>query len=396
MRRHEDDVNFGWGVCIGYSPKSLPADDDDPNAWSVDVAVLCSINGTDNANALDMTPCTIADYTSITANVFVVKFSFLDIIALSRMRINLPASVFNEEGKKTLTRTLDKLDKQFGEEKVPRLTPDEMKMDKESAPHIAKIGDKIERLKKRIANNELVKSPTAQLEKEFDRYKEKEALGKRIEHIREQLRQMQKTVLKDELKQLMRVLRRLDYIDKDNMILRKGRVACEITTDDENEVLMTELLFKGVLNTMETEMIVALLSCLVNVHKTPDNFSLPQEFEGPYQELKTIVKRIADVSIESGVTGVDSGKAADEKLFPSLMEVTYKWTKGARFLDVVGLTSAYEGDIVRMMRRLEELLRQMAGAARSPAIGSTELHDKFMAGITLIKRDIIFASSLYL
>ena len=147
---------------------------------------------------------------------------------------------------------------------------------------------------------------------------------------------------------------------------------------------------------METEMIVALLSCLVNVHKTPDNFSLPQEFEGPYQELKTIVKRIADVSIESGVTGVDSGKAADEKLFPSLMEVTYKWTKGARFLDVVGLTSAYEGDIVRMMRRLEELLRQMAGAARSPAIGSTELHDKFMAGITLIKRDIIFASSLYL
>ena len=62
----------------------------------------------------------------------------------------------------------------------------------------------------------------------------------------------------------------------------------------------------------------------------------------------------------------------------------------------MGMTSAYEGDIVRMMRRLEELLRQLAGAARSPAIGSVELFDKFTSGIGLIKRDIVFASSLYL
>ena len=85
-----------------------------------------------------------------------------------------------------------------------------------------------------------------------------------------------------------------------------------------------------------------------------------------------------------------------DKVLPSLMEVTYKWAKGAKFIDIVGLTTAYEGDIVRMMRRLEEMLRQMARAAKSPAIGSMELHNKFMQGIQLIKRDIIFASSLYL
>lgn len=46
------------------------------------------------------------------------------------------------------------------------------------------------------------------------------------------------------------------------------------------------------------------------------------------------------------------------------------------------------------MRRLEELLRQMVQAAKS--IGNTELENKFSEGIKLIKRDIIFAASLYL
>lgn len=54
----------------------------------------------------------------------------------------------------------------------------------------------------------------------------------------------------------------------------------------------------------------------------------------------------------------------------------------------------YVGSIIRCMRRLEELLRQMVQASKS--IGNTELENKFSEGIKLIKRDIIFAASLYL
>lgn len=56
--------------------------------------------------------------------------------------------------------------------------------------------------------------------------------------------------------------------------------------------------------------------------------------------------------------------------------------------------SSYTGSIIRCMRRLEELLRQMCQAAK--AIGNTELENKFAEGITKIKRDIVFAASLYL
>ena len=46
------------------------------------------------------------------------------------------------------------------------------------------------------------------------------------------------------------------------------------------------------------------------------------------------------------------------------------------------------------MRRLEELLRQLQSASK--AIGNTELENKFAEAIVRIKRDIVFAVSLYI
>ena len=46
------------------------------------------------------------------------------------------------------------------------------------------------------------------------------------------------------------------------------------------------------------------------------------------------------------------------------------------------------------LRRLEELLRQLAVASK--AVGNHELEAKFEKGSDLIKRDIVFCSSLYL
>lgn len=45
------------------------------------------------------------------------------------------------------------------------------------------------------------------------------------------------------------------------------------------------------------------------------------------------------------------------------------------------------------MRRLEELLRQMIQAAKAIGI---DLENKFAEGVKLLKRDIVFAASLYL
>jgi ATP-dependent RNA helicase DOB1 len=58
------------------------------------------------------------------------------------------------------------------------------------------------------------------------------------------------------------------------------------------------------------------------------------------------------------------------------------------------MTVAYEGSLIRLFRRLEELIRQMAQAAN--VMGSTELASKFQESLNKIKRDIVAAQSLYL
>lgn len=63
---------------------------------------------------------------------------------------------------------------------------------------------------------------------------------------------------------------------------------------------------------------------------------------------------------------------------PHLMDVVYGWSKGASFAQICKMTDVFEGSIIRCMRRLEELLRQMVQAAKS--IGNTELETKFSEG----------------
>ena len=58
------------------------------------------------------------------------------------------------------------------------------------------------------------------------------------------------------------------------------------------------------------------------------------------------------------------------------------------------MTDVYEGSLIRLFRRLEELLRQMAQAGK--VMGSEELSKKFEQSLEKIKRDIVAAQSLYL
>jgi ATP-dependent RNA helicase DOB1 len=58
------------------------------------------------------------------------------------------------------------------------------------------------------------------------------------------------------------------------------------------------------------------------------------------------------------------------------------------------MTDIYEGSLIRLFRRLEELLRQMAQASK--VLGSDELASKFEESLLKIRRDIVSAQSLYL
>lgn len=60
------------------------------------------------------------------------------------------------------------------------------------------------------------------------------------------------------------------------------------------------------------------------------------------------------------------------------------------------MTDVFEGSLIRVFRRLQELIRQMAMAAK--VIGSEELEAKFNDSLKVLERQssVAFAASLYL
>ena len=71
----------------------------------------------------------------------------------------------------------------------------------------------------------------------------------------------------------------------------------------------------------------------------------------------------------------------------------YEWARGIEFKDICTLTTVEEGTIVRCITRLDETCREVRNIAR--VIGDPALYRKMEEASELIKRDIVFATSLY-
>lgn len=67
-----------------------------------------------------------------------------------------------------------------------------------------------------------------------------------------------------------------------------------------------------------------------------------------------------------------------ESFKPYGMDIVLKWAQGVDFASLCSKTDLFEGAIIRSIRLLEELLRQMVNAART--IGNNSLIAKFTEG----------------
>ena len=179
----------------------------------------------------------------------------------------------------------------------------------------------------------------------------------------------------------------------DAVIALKGRAACELNTADE--LVIAELLLDGVFGDLEPPVIAALLSCMVFGEKRKGDAGPPnvrKQLLAPFAKLQAAAKLVGKAMHDAKIA-VDVDEYVD-KFNPDMMELLFEWANGAKFVDVMKVTDAFEGTVIRVIRRLDELLRQLASAAF--AIGAFELKGKFEDASAAIKRDIVFAASLYL
>ncbi|KAH8835681.1 antiviral helicase [Flagelloscypha sp. PMI_526] len=183
------------------------------------------------------------------------------------------------------------------------------------------------------------------------------------------------------------VLKELKFIDDHSTVQLKGRVACEINS--ANELIMTELILENTLASYEPEEVVALLSCFVFQEKTDVEPVIPPKLEQGKAELLIISDRVGRIQDKHKV----AGEEVRSTLKFGLVEVVYEWAKGMPFEQITALTDVPEGTIVRVITRLDETCREVRDAAR--VIGDAALFQKMEDAQSKIKRDIVFAASLY-
>ncbi|ESO92823.1 hypothetical protein LOTGIDRAFT_232926 [Lottia gigantea] len=194
-------------------------------------------------------------------------------------------------------------------------------------------------------------------------------------------------ILLPEYQQRIEVLRALNYIDEHNTVQLKGRVACEIST---HELIINELVFENILTDLHPADIAAILSCMVFEQKQCVSPNLTTELEKGRDHIIKIATKISDLQKSFGIQTEDDYV---EKFKFGLMEVVFEWARGLPFAEITKLTDVQEGIIVRCIQRLHETLRDVRNAAR--IIGDPVLYQKMEEASNIIKRDIVFAASLY-
>uniref|UniRef100_K3WVU5 Helicase SKI2W n=1 Tax=Globisporangium ultimum (strain ATCC 200006 / CBS 805.95 / DAOM BR144) TaxID=431595 RepID=K3WVU5_GLOUD len=194
-----------------------------------------------------------------------------------------------------------------------------------------------------------------------------------------------------DFQQRLKVLKRLDYISDDGVVQVKGRVACEINTCEE--IVLTEMIFENVLANLEPEEIVAVLSALIFQEKTQSEPALTPRLEHVRETVKKIAESLGLIQLEQHLD-IDPAVYCKGALNFGLMEVVYEWSRGMPFKELCLLTDIQEGSIVRCITRLDEVCREVRNAAR--VIGDPRLFRKMEVASESIKRDVVFASSLYL
>lgn len=439
---HFQDVSFGWGAIVELKRLEGRITNTPPytaSRWigtlgprqtpigEYYVDVLLEVNTQEKLGHLDFGPARITDYlqTSPHNNVYLVHVGLDAINSLSAVKLNIPRDIRKDAAKQGVRKCVREVCRRFATvttttptpgghqpvnpadvtaaaaataagafvsaENIPLLHPvQDMGVEEASIAHvIERHSELVQRVYHSSRFAAIRQQPTV-----LEAFTAKLKLLEEAKQLRHEATALQSVTMKEELKSMRKVLKKLEYVNAEGVLTAKGRFACEVSAGDE--LVLTNMIFAGVFNDLTVDQTVALLSCFENQEKSSSNDGAASRFrpdmQRPFRALQTTAREVAQVLLEMKlITDEDEYM---KRFDPSLIDVTYAWSSGMKFSEVCKLSEIYEGSIIRALRRLEELLRQLSAA--SIAIGNNELVQLFSDGSARIRRGVVFAASLYI
>ncbi|KAK4166231.1 rRNA-processing arch domain-containing protein [Cladorrhinum sp. PSN259] len=396
-----EGVDFGWGVLVDTvarkQPKYGEANWPPQEAYFMDVLLKLAPESkqfnreikfdTDNAKFVLPEGLVPAHPDQEGARWEVVPCLLTCLRAIGQVRAFLPQSMKSADDTRLAGKTFEEILSRLPDG-LPMLDPIEnMEITDDS---FKKLLRKIEVLEAKLVSNPLHNSPL--LKDLWHQYAAKVTIAEKIKEKKKGIVQAHSVAQLDELKSRKRVLRRLGFINEAEVVQMKARVACEISSTEGHELLLAELLFNRFFNELSPEVCAAVLSIFIFDEKVEGQQPLKEDLDKLYREIQAQGRIVAKVSAESKLDVNEDDYVNGLKW--QLMDTVMAWANGKPFAEISKMTNAYEGSLIRLFRRLEELLRQMAEAAK--VMGSEELKEKFELSLSKIRRDIVSFNSLYL
>ena len=324
-----DNEEFGWGALVSHKKKhgrgsageagrlaSLSGGTD----YVLDIILLCverrsdmesknnkDIPKSENASASwrgttrSCRPVSAADEKNVVlCRIFTIDLG--DIQKLSAIKLNLPQDCTSLDALNRVSLLLNTAINRFTDGGLPLLDP------------VTDLGirdDEFQLLLRRAESltDRLATHPLAVRFEEKDRRELVQAYRQRFEKLeqakllRDEARGCQTISMKEDLKKMKRVLKKLGHVDAMGVIQTKGRTACEVNTADE--LVVVELMFAGVFNDLSVEQSAALLSCLTFDERNKDDgdpaSGLKSFLSSPFYKLQEIARTVAKVKMSCGI-----------------------------------------------------------------------------------------------
>lgn len=173
----------------------------------------------------------------------------------------------------------------------------------------------------------------------------------------------------EEYQRKLRILEKFSYVEGEELLAR-GEVGTQLYIQ---EILVTELIFAGVLEELTEAELVALFLGIDYPWRKFD-VVLPCEELKLNRWVSFINNLASNASLQGEITY--SGYVAP---------IGYRWARGDSLKDVLDHCNLDEGDVVSMLRREIDLLRQMRHSVRDVP----RLYDKLTRCMALIDRDLV-------
>ncbi|MBT3538485.1 DEAD/DEAH box helicase [Candidatus Woesearchaeota archaeon] len=170
-------------------------------------------------------------------------------------------------------------------------------------------------------------------------------------------------------KNKVRQLKKLGHVDKEGKLTPKGKFTTMIYS---HELEIGEMVFNGVLDGLSDVDVLILIAALEYEPRMSDKFN----FQNIDKDFNRILKSVSKNKILS--------KRVKRLNVKRMVKLFKSWANGATFESLMKNTNLLEGDIIRLFRRVIDVLKQIAKAT-----DNYELKDRMLDCIHKLDRDVV-------